>query len=283
MMSLVIDKLIEVLSTQPDAVLPTSSIGAKRPSTGAEVPAIAVSLVIGNAKGTGLGRFRRAGETVAQNVAIVEVQPAPETFSDDLRSLRLAPLPLKKNPAALTESFSEEDVQVRNVTAPASPITYTLVEQPTQKVEYGLNPYEARIIFGAAQTLGDKLEVVHWTVTWRDEILGDMYSGVLTLEIWANSASQTAEISRGLQTRVQTALSLLRQKGFVKLQPSRLASAEHVLHQPPTGSAFAVWKQELSYAFVFDSQEGGELSSGVPIKRIDVDIKRHAPESFSVT
>jgi hypothetical protein len=44
----------------------------------------------------------------------------------------------------------------------------------------------------------DKLEVVRWTATWRDEILGDIDGDTLTLEIWINSASQAGEISHEL-------------------------------------------------------------------------------------
>ena len=41
---------------------------------------------------------------------------------------------------------------------------------------------------------------------------------------------------------------------------------------------WASWK----YKFVFEAEEGGELSSGVPIKRIDVDMNDNLAESFIV-
>jgi len=77
-------------------------------------------------------------------------------------------------------------------------------------------------------------------------------------------------------------LKTLRQKGFLKLQPEKLEAAENTLHAPPVGSPFSVWKQKLSYTFLFEAEEGGELSSGIPIKQIDVDMNKHLVESFSI-
>jgi hypothetical protein len=139
----------------------------------------------------------------------------------------------------------------------------------------------AQIVFGGAQLTGEKLEVVHWTVTWRDDIVGDRYRGMLLLELWASSPSQIGTLARRLQQRLQTQLALLRQKGFVALRPASLDPAETSLYEPPSGSAFPVWRQRLSYRFVFEAEEGGELSSGVPIERIAVDVTQ-PQESFSV-
>ena len=108
MLSLVIDKLVEVLATQPERVLPGTAMGAKRPATGAELPAIAMSVIADDVKGSGIGRFRRAGDVIVQHTATLDVQPTPDTFAADLRSLRLAPLPLKKNPASTTQHLSED-------------------------------------------------------------------------------------------------------------------------------------------------------------------------------
>jgi len=54
------------------------------------------------------------------------------------------------------------------------------------------------------------------------------------------------------------------------------------LHNPPVGSPFSVWNQKLSYTFVFEAEEGGDLSSGIPIKLIDVNMDEHLVESFQI-
>jgi hypothetical protein len=278
---IVIDKLVEVLATQPGAVLPSTAMGARRPASAAELPAITVAVTVDDTQGTGLSRFRRAGDVVVRHVGTVVVQPTPDTFTSDLRSLRVAPLPLKKNPASTTSTLGTGDVEVRNVTTAGSPVVYTMVERPTAPTEFALDAMEARLVFGAAQTPGDVLEVVHWTVTWRDDILGDTYRGALTLDVLASQFSQTDQIIRNVQARLQTQGQLVRQKGFQRVQPTSLALAEQVLFSPVSGSPFAVWQQRLSYRFVFEHEEGGELSSGIPIKQIDVEV-RQPPESFSV-
>ena len=281
MLSLVVDKCVEVLASQPDPVLPAANLGAKRPASGADIPAISISLAVDDTRGIGFGRFLRAGDALAQHTAIVDVSATPETFSSDLRSLRIAPLPLKKNPAALQADFTGENVQIRNVTDLGHPLLYRFTPQPTHTAEYRLDVASAQIVFGGAQTAGEKLEVVHWTVTWRDDIVGDRYRGTLLLELWASSPSQIGTLARRLQQRLQSQLALLRQKGFVALRPASLDPAETSLYAPPSGSAFPVWRQRLSYRFVFEAEEGGELSSGVPIERIAVDVTQ-PQESFSV-
>ena len=282
MMKSVIDKFVEVLAAPPDPILSSSSMGAKKPSGGSDIPAIAISLTIEGSRGSGLGRFIRAGDTVVQNTSIIEVNSTPETFSNDLRSLYIQPLPLKKNPASVENKFTEKDIQVRNVTDTAHPIAYRMVVEPGLKEEYKLDVPQAQIIFGKAQTAGDKLEMTHWTVTWRDEILGDRYNGMMILEIGASSFNEVDGISRRLQNKVKSNRAELRQRGFMKFQPASLEPAENILHAPPVGSPFSVWKQKLGYKFTFETEEGGELSSGIPIKRIDVDMDEDIVEAFSI-
>jgi hypothetical protein len=50
-----------------------------------------------------------------------------------------------------------------------------------------------------------------------------------------------------------------------------------------TGSTFPAWKQSLEYKFAFEAEDGGEVSSGIPIKRIDVDMDDYIVEEFSIT
>jgi hypothetical protein len=217
-----------------------------------------------------------------QNTSVIEVRATSETFSIDLKLLRIEPLPLKKNPSSVERIFTEQDVQIRNVTDLSHPVDYRMVEEPAEKEEYTLDVPRARIIFGKAQTEGEKLEVGHWTVTWRDEILGERYSGSMMLEIWATGFNEADEISRKLQGKLKANPDVLRQKGFLKLQPASLEPARNTLLDPPIGSTFSVWQQNLGFKFVFEAEEGGELSSGVPIKRIDVDMDDNIIESFSV-
>ena len=75
---------------------------------------------------------------------------------------------------------------------------------------------------------------------------------------------------------------MLRDKGFSSLQPQSLGPIENVLQSPGAGASFPVWRQELGYKFSFEAEEGGELSSGVPIKRIDAGLDDFLVESFSI-
>ncbi len=282
-MYVVIDRLVEALTSGGNAILSADRLGSKKPAASIDVPAIVLVANFQTAKGAGLGRFIRAGESIASTTTIIEVKATEATFSPSLTSLRISPLPLKKNPSSTTTNFSATDIQIRNVTDLSNPINYAFIEQPTTRSEFKVNRATAEITFGSPQISGEKLEVTHWTVIWRDDILGDKYSGNISFEVWENSFNLARDLSRRLQDKLQTDRVLLRAKGFQSLQPLSLGAIENVSQAATVGSAFAAWKQKLEYKFAFESEDGGELSSGVPIKRIDVDMDDFIVEEFSVT
>lgn len=281
-MNTVIDKLVEVLAATPEPVLSQNSMGAKEPSSSVDVPAIVMSLIISSYKCNGIGRFIRSGDSIVKNDAIIEIKSSTENLSADLKSLRLTPLPLKKNPSSLEKDYSQDDISVRNVTDPNHPVNYSMTDRPTQKDEYRLDAQNAQIIFGKPQKEGDILEVIHWTITWRDEILGKRYSGLMNLEIWANSFNETDEIARRLQNKLSSKRISLKDKGFSNFQPASLEPVKSILHSTPSGSPFSVWRQKLVYKFTFEAEEGGEISSGIPIKQINVNIDDSLLESYSI-
>jgi len=281
-MYLVTDRLVEALTSGSDPLLPADRLGPRKPTASVEVPAVVLSLRLDQAKGQGLGRFVRAGDTVAQTTNIIEVAPSGDTFSPNLKTLRIAPLPLKRNPSSTSAKFGATDISIRNVTQQNNPIDYSFTAQPAQAAEYTVKTATAEIVFGNAQTPGDKLEVSHWTVTWRDEILGDIFRGQISMEVWANTINQSRDLSRKLQDKLKLERALLRGKGFVDLKPVALRPAENLSHAPVAGSAFPVWIQTLEYGFMFEAEDGGELSSGIPIKRVDVDMDDFIVEQFSV-
>ena len=278
----VIDRLVEALASGSDPLLSADRLGPKKPTASVEVPAIVFSLRLDQAKGAGLGRFVRAGDSIVRSTNIIQVAPSVDTFAPNLKSLRIAPLPLKRNPSSTSTNFSASDLTVKNVTQQNNPLDYIFTEKPARPTEYAVKTATAEIIFGAPQTPGDKLEISHWTVTWRDEILGDIFRGQIAMELWAGTINQSRDLSRRLQDKLKSERSLLRGKGFVDLKPVALRPAENISHVPVAGSAFPVWIQTLEYGFTFEAEDGGELSSGIPIKRIDVDVDDFIVEQFSV-
>jgi hypothetical protein len=282
MMSLVIDRLVEVISTFPGLGLSSDRLGIKRPSGGGDVPAIAISLSLEAGKSVGIGRYIRSGDTITRSSNVVEVNRTSQIFSSALDRLRLWPLPLKKNPSSTGKEFTESDIQIRNVTDLANPIEYRMVKKPAEQEEFKLELRTAEVIFGQSQREGDKLEVTHWTIAWRNEIFGESYIGLMLLEVWASSFDEADDLSRKLQAGLSSNRAVLREKGFLKLQAASLDTIENLSHASPSGSLFSVWNQKLGYRFAFESEDGGELSGGIPIKRIDVDLENHIAESFSI-
>jgi hypothetical protein len=239
-------------------------------------------MTIKNNGGIGIGRFIRSGNTIVKYSTVMDVNSSPETFSTDLKSLFISPLPLKKNPLSPGKEFTPDDVQVRNITNLTEPIEYKMVETPVQADEFMVDVPNARIMFGVSQTEGEQLEVTHWTVTWRDDILGEHYSGSMALEIWSGGSDSTAAISQHLQTKLKSSAALLREQGFLKFAPESLGAIEYMEIKPPVGSSFPVWRQPLGYQFVFEAEAGGELSSGTVIKRIDIDMNDNLSETVSI-
>jgi hypothetical protein len=71
---------------------------------------------------------------------------------------------------------------VINVTDAAHPVAYRFTSHPSQPQEFGIDVPQARLTFGGPQRSGDTLSVAHRTVTWRDDIEGAAYRGVMTLD-----------------------------------------------------------------------------------------------------
>lgn len=278
----VVDKLAELLAAAPDPVLAVSRVGARRPSTSSDLPAAIVSLNIDDHKTTGVSSFMRSGETPATISSVIEVRATPQTFSTDLKRLRISELPLRKKPPSTGREFTEEDIQIRNVTIPAEPVMYRMVLEPSKPDEYAVDALEATITFGVSQASGERLEVVHWTTTYSADIRGTTYRGSVNVEVWASSLNEVESTSRKLQDRLSEEAVLMRQFGFLKLQAAGLAPMEHTLHTPAVGSAFPVWKQPLTYRFAFAAEKPSDLSSAGPIRRIDVDIEGHVDDMLSI-
>jgi hypothetical protein len=175
-MNAVATGLAEVLSRAPEPVLSSGSIGSRRPSTGGEMPAIAVSLTVERVESLGLGRLIRSWDQLPDGNSV------------------------------------------------------------------------------------------------REETRGDRYEGLVALEVWAGSFAQARGLSQSIEARLGRERGLLREKGFAALQPAGLDAAENITHQAGVNAAFPAWKQRVAYRFVFETREGGDITSGGIIERVDVDV-----------
>jgi hypothetical protein len=271
MMNSIVAGMVGFLSGTPDPLLAAARLGDRLPSSSGDVPAVAMSLAVESTRGTGMGRFRKEGHQLLRNTAMVLVQASPATFSTDLKTLQLAPLPLR-NPG---------DVQVVRVTGPNQPVTYQAADRPAAVDQFLVDALRARLIFGAPQPVGEQLQVTHWTVDFRDDITGGRCQGTITLEVWGGNPTETSTLAQQLQTKLASGEAGLRQSGFASLTPATLEAAENVTYQPATGSTFPVWRQRLAYRFHFDLEQGGETSSGGPIQKINVNMDDAVIEAFS--
>lgn len=282
-MIIVTDRISQYLSTEPGAIISSAQVGVKRPVGRGELPFVSLSLDLEPPTGHGLGQLARSGHGLVKNTAVVEVASSSTQFSGDLDRFKIWPLPLKRNPDSTKRQFSASDIRVRNVTSESNPMEYVLTENPSESNEYKLVATDASVLFGKSQNPGNLLEVEHWTVAWRDEIITERYQGSLTLEICAEDFAVVDQISRYVQNRLQGNRTMLNERGFMLLQPSQLEAADKVSRDPLAGSPFEVWKQQLSYRFGFEAERGGEASSGIPIRRIDVELDEHIQESLTIT
>ena len=281
MMDAVIDSMVRFLSAGPDALLPAARLGDRTPASAADLPAVAMSLDVESVRGTGLRSFRREGHQLVQNTSVVDIQPSPDTFSPDLKTMQVFPVPLRKNPASSGADFSQDDVQIVRVTGANQPVMYAFSMTPVTAQEYGIDPLRSAVFFGASQPKGEKLQVTHWTTDFRQDIRAYFYRGSIVLEVWAGNADDTSAVARKLQTKMASDDPGLRQNGFASVFPSSLGAAENVSYQPGTGGAFAVWRQKVTYQFFFDSEQTAEADAGGAIRKINVHMDRTLDETFS--
>jgi hypothetical protein len=279
-MQQVVDQLAQILSAQPDSVLSLNHIASKRPAVANELPAIAVSLALDIPRAAGFSQVLRSGETRSKQTNVLNVQVAAESFSRDLRRLRVWPLPLRRNPASAGKDWSAIDIEIQNIST--TPFRYELKQAPSNKNEYRVDANRGEIVFGQPQTSGERLQISYWTLQWKDQIHVMRYSGIVSLEVWADNLAHLEEILRKLEMKLHPYRGAWKANGFSMLQAASLDSGEQVLHQPPSGSSFSLWKQKLSYRFCYEAEEIPEASSAGPIKKIDVDMEEPVAESFEV-
>jgi hypothetical protein len=276
----VIDKFVELLLLPP-ALLPAERVGARRPAAVSDIPSVTCALTVAETRGSGLGRLVGPGDLPIRSTATVAVAAGADGFSADLRSVRLDPLPMRRDPSSVSPSLTERDVTVVNVTDAAHQVEYRLVAEPTRATEYRVDRAAARVVFGSAQQPGDRIELSHWTVEAHDPVVADRLRGVLALELWAFDVTSISALSRQLQDRL-AARGAARERGFLRLEPARLDAAEGVVRTTTNGGTFAAWAQRLDYTFAFEGVHGATASSGV-IRRIDVGIDDGLGDTLTIS
>lgn len=280
MMGLVVEGIVNLLAAAPPVVA-AGRIGDRAPAGPGDLPSVSVSLALDPPRGTGVGQFVREAHQTTQHTAVIEVTTAGDTPFTTLQTLRVLPLPLKRNPASRSDGFSGSDLAVRRVAGDDSPLEYRMVGRPAARDEFALDAAAALIRFGAPQVAGDKLEVVHWTTAYRDDIVSVRYSGTMDLDVWGKDAGEASTLAHGVQRRLSSPREELRPRGFASLVPAGLRAAA-ALQQPGSGSAFAAWRQTVMYRFAFEADLGGEASSGGAIQRIDVHANGRVQETFAI-
>ena len=115
----------------------------------------------------------------------------------------------------------------------------------------------------------------------REDLRGLLVVGTVTCEAWAGQSGPTAQLLRAIDLKVRSQQGALRERGFVVLRPISLEALEAARHDAGVAAPFNAWRQQLAYRFVLEWIEGGELTAGGRIERIDVDLVEQEGESFS--
>jgi hypothetical protein len=226
--------------------------------------------------------FARTGDSVVLHTDVFDVSPTNPVFSPILDSLRVEPLPVRKNPASHEREFGGSDIPVRNLTVPQQPVSYRFVQKPVARDEYTFRTADAYILFGQPQKVNDKLEVTHWTVASREDITIDRFQGKLTIELCTATSEQAETLYGAIENKLTRERNLLREGGFYKFAPYTLEPATAVVQTTPFSSSFPLWRLRLGYRFAFEKERGGESSTGSTIRRIDVDLTGEQAEKFSL-
>jgi hypothetical protein len=279
-MRAVANRLAAILASSPEPVLAAGRIGLRMPSSEGDLPSVVISLSLDEKNGACLNRYVREGHGVVKHESVVDVNSTDPRFTSDLLTLRIEPLPVRKNPASMSREMGADDLLVRNVTTLAQAVTYELVDRPARPNQFALLQSNATLQFGQPQKAGDKLEITHWTLEFREAITSDSFRGNLTVEVWASSSDQAESLAGKVEGKLARDRAELRNQGFSCLDPRSLGPVTAVSRA--SGAAFSAWTQRLGYRFAFEMEGGGESSSGTIIRQVKVDLQGENPESFSV-
>lgn len=275
-MYVVVDGLVNLLGgAQP--VLAPERVGARTPAAAGDLPALICDVVLSEVNNRRIGRVVSASHVPVLMTTHVTVAP-DGAFSPNFRTLLLPP-PVRRAPT--TNGTTAADITVTNVTDAAHPITYSPSVAPASAEEFRLDLTAARVVFGAPQRPGDRLELAFWSVEWHEPASVERYRGTLELELWANDSAGVAQLARQVQDRLAQRTAA-RTCGFLRLEPARLHASIATTHLSPTGSSFAAWTQRLAYGFAFESVLGGEVSSDGIIRRIDVGLDDGLSEALTI-
>ena len=108
-------------------------------------------------------------------------------------------------------------------------------EEPSIPVPRSLERLQATtgiIGFGSPQTIGHELEVSHWTMTWREDVIAERYRGEMTLIVWGNDYSGVADIARQTAGRLAGSRELLKTAGFDSMSGSFFGTAYSGVFDP---------------------------------------------------
>jgi hypothetical protein len=275
-MYVIVDGLVTLLGGATPVLAP-ERVGTRTPAAAGDLPAAICDVILSDVNSRRVGRIVTAKHVPVQMTTHVTVAP-DGAFSPDLRTLLLPP-PVRRAPAA--NGTQGADVTVMNVTDGANPVAYTHAAAPASTAEFRFDLTAARVVFGASQRPGDRLELSFWTVEWHEPTSVDRYRGTLELELWASAAAGVTQLARQVQDRLAQRTTA-RACGFLRLEPARLHASIATTHLSPTGSSFAAWTQRLAYGFAFEAVLAGEVSGDGIIRRIDVGLEDGLSETLTI-
>src|SRR5206468_9630562 len=203
-------------------VMAPDRIGLQTPAMAGDLPAIVLSITHDERVPAKVNRFARTGDGLVVHTDLFDVSSTNPAFSPSLNSLRVEPLPVRKNPASYEREFGASDLPVRNLTVPRQPVNYRFVQKPTTRDEYTFRTADAHILFGQPQQVSDKLEVTHWTVASREDITVDRFQGEITVELYTATFEQAEALYTAIENKLRRERDLLRQVGFYQFAPYTL-------------------------------------------------------------
>ena len=273
-LSLVVARLVALVSDAPDAPVSPAHAGAMGPHRSSDLPRVAVSLGGVRPGVVGLGRIVREGEAPGTRDDLVPVT-RERGFSDDLRELLLPATPLGEVPGAAPV------LAIADVTDPAQPRAYRAVNSPAALDEFRLDPVTARVRFGAPQRAGASLALRYRARLQSALIRAIRLRGSASLEVWAGTPEQVAALVEALERRLADA-SLARQRGFWRLQPQGMTTPMATRVDTGETPPFVAWRNELTCDFSFEAEDERSDGEGGVIRRVDVDITGSNPDGLVV-
>ena len=256
-----------------------ASVGVAAPAAVADLPLVTLSLPLVQFHALGVGRLpaqsRSGALPVTRSVDLADpVVDGVGLVSDDRLALQLPDGAIARADGVGLLPFTPADLGVELDGAPIAPVS-----GPPAPGQVSPDPVTGRLTFGTALPAVGTVVVRYFVGTWAVAV--EWYAGDLAAETFAADVDAVVTVSGAVADALAPAVDAIVAPvaGLRRLEPRSIGP---VLSAGLTGDLAGARARRLTFAFDFELESPQVVSSGGPIRSIEVELLPGPDNDFTV-